>query len=242
MTIHTVRMDPDTFRGDVGVEGADVYWRRRVSVLTGMLVVVAVVAWACSSASSKPDNTSGVKASPGSAESLVVSLPSPLASKSAGGSGVLMPGVPSVSPLPSPHASRNSKSRRPGEPCDPKELVVALQSGQDVYNRDVAPSFLLTVVSTGRVECTVDVGPRMLEMRVTSGAERVWSTADCVSGPGVDMQTLQRGVPYARTINWDRRLSGSDWSSRRPAATPGTYVAAAHAGPLKSPRVVFHLR
>ncbi|MFC0554260.1 hypothetical protein ACFFHJ_25535 [Planotetraspora thailandica] len=235
-------MDPDTFRGDVGVEGADVYWRRRVAVLTGMLVVVAVVAWACSSASSKPDTSNGVKASPGANESLVVSLPSPLASKSAGGSGAVVPGGPSPTPGSSAHASKSEKARRPGAPCDAKDLVVALQSGQEVYNKDAMPSFLLTIVSTGRTECTVDVGPRTLEMRVTSGSERIWSTADCVSGSGVDTQTLERGVPYVRTINWDRRLSGSDCSSRRPSATPGTYVAAAHAGMLKSPRVVFHLR
>jgi hypothetical protein len=238
-------MDPDTFRGDVGVEGGDVYWRRRVSVLTGMLVVVAVVAWACSSASGKPESPTGVKATPGAGDTMVVSLPSSLGSKSPGpSSAALLPGgrLPSASALPSPHASGSPRPRRPGDPCDAKDLVVALQAGQDVYNRGVTPSFLLTIVSTSRVKCTVDVGPRALEMRVTSGSDRVWSTADCVSGPGVDTQTLERGVPYVRTIQWDRRLSGSDCSSRRSSAAPGTYVAAAQAGPLKSPRVVFHLR
>ncbi|GIG83659.1 hypothetical protein [Planotetraspora kaengkrachanensis] len=236
-------MDPDTFRGDVGVEGGDVYWRRRVAVLTGMLVVVAVVAWACSSASGKPESPTGVKATPGAGESMVVSLPSPLGSKSPGPSSTaLVPGgrLPSASATPSARAAAGS--RRSGGPCDAKDLVVALQAGQDYYNKGVTPSFMLTIVNTARVACTVDVGPRMLEMRVTSGSDRIWSTADCVSGPGVDTQTLQRGVPYVRTILWDRRLSGSDCASRRSSAVPGTYVASAFAGPLRSPKVVFHLR
>ncbi|GII39156.1 hypothetical protein Pph01_41590 [Planotetraspora phitsanulokensis] len=176
---------------------------------------------------------------------MVVSLPSPLASKSPGpSSAALLPGsrLPSASATPSSRASAGSRTRGAGDPCDAKDLVVALQAGQDYYNRGVTPNFLLTIVSTARVACTVDVGPRALEMRVTSGSDRVWSTADCVSGPGVDTQTLQRGVPYVRTIQWDRRLSGSDCSSRRSSAAAGTYVASAYAGPLRSPKVVFHLR
>lgn len=261
-------MDPDTFRGDVGVEGADVYWRRRVSVLTGMLVVVAVVAWACTSASGKPDSAGGVAATPAASDPMVVSLPSGLlptpsspgttraasqpVAPGAAGQPVPHSGPPSVSAAtpaapatagtaatPSP---RPSRTRRPGDPCDLRDLVIALQSGQDVYGRQATPTFLLTVVSTGHLECTVDVGPRTLEMRVTSGGERIWSTADCVAGEGVDRQTLRRGVPYVRMIKWDRRRSGSDCAGRRPPAAPGTYVASAHAGRLKSPKVVFHLR
>ncbi|WP_036324375.1 hypothetical protein [Microbispora sp. ATCC PTA-5024] len=234
-------MDPDTFRGDVGVEGADVYWRRRVSVLTGMLVVVAVVAWACSSASGKPDAAKSVRATPGPGDTMVVALPSALASKIPSPS----PSAPSLSPgatgSPSPSAPP-PKPRRPGDPCDAKDLVLALQSGQDVYGRDSAPTFVLTVVSTGRMECTVDLGPRTLEMRVLSGGQRVWSTADCVAGDGVDRQMLERGIPFVRTIRWDRHRSGTDCEGKRPAAGPGTYVATAHAGPIRSSRVVFHLR
>ncbi|WP_433498456.1 hypothetical protein ACQP1K_26805 [Sphaerimonospora sp. CA-214678] len=240
-------MDPDTFRGDVGVDGADVYWRRRVSVLTGMLVVVAVVAWACTSASGKPgDKTGGVRATPGASGPMVVSLPSAPASGSPSPSGAAALAA-QAEPSPSPSGARSpspkpAKPRRPGDPCDPKDLVIAIRSGQNVYAGDAAPTFLLTVVSTDRIECTVDVGPRTLEMRVTSGGQRIWSTADCVAGEGVDRQTLERGIPYVRTITWDRRRSGTVCSGKRPTAEPGTYVASVHSGHLKSPKVVFHLR
>ncbi|WP_169951397.1 hypothetical protein [Microbispora sp. H11081] len=233
-------MDPDTFRGDVGVEGADVYWRRRVSVLTGMLVVVAVVAWACSSASGRSDETAAaVKTTP--SDRLVVSLPAGLAPKTPAAASAAAPGRPSPSASASASPSPG-KPRRPGDPCDERDLVLALQTGQDVYGKDVTPSFLLTIVSTGKVECTVDVGPRTLEMRVLSGGERMWSTADCVAGDGVDRQLLERGIPYVQNIRWDRRRSGSTCAGKRSPADPGTYVATAHAGRLKSPKIVFHLR
>ncbi|WP_067181155.1 hypothetical protein [Microtetraspora niveoalba] len=247
-------MDPDTFRSDIGIEGTDVYWRRRMAVLTGVLVVVAVVAWACTSASGRRTSAGAADGATPAPDALVVSLPSPLASPSASGS---------PSPAASSSAEKDGKGGkdesddkdvkaakeakaaaplRPGDPCDPKDLVLSLRGGQQTYASGVEPTFLLTVVSTGKVDCTVDVGPRMLETRIVSGNDRVWSTADCVSGDGVDIQMLRRGVPYVRTIRWDRRRSGDDCTGKRTTALPGTYVAWTHAAGLRSPKAVFYLR
>ncbi|WP_433418182.1 hypothetical protein ACQP1V_01825 [Microtetraspora malaysiensis] len=251
-------MDPDTFRSDISVEGTDVYWRRRMAVLTGVLVVVAVVAWACTSASGRRTPTGATKGATPAPDALVVSLPSPLASPSA-----------SPSPTPSPSGEKEAKDskdgkggkedkgakdakeakaaapRRPGDPCDPKELVLSLRGGQQTYAGSAEPTFLLTIVSTAKVDCTVDVGPRVLETRIISGNDRVWSTADCVSGAGDDIQMLKRGIPYVRTIRWDRHRSGADCTVKRAAAMPGTYVAWTHADGLDglhSPKTVFSLR
>ncbi|MFF4772070.1 hypothetical protein ACFY05_04365 [Microtetraspora fusca] len=254
-------MDPDTFRSDIGIEGTDVYWRRRMAVLTGVLVVVAVVAWACTSASGRQTSAGATKGATPAPDALVVSLPSPLASPSA-----------SASPTPSPSGETEAKSdkgdkadkngkegkdgkgakdakaaapRRPGDPCDPNELVISLRGGQQTYAGSAEPTFLLTLVSTAKVDCTVDVGPRVLETRIISGNDRVWSTADCVSGDGDDIQMLKRGIPYVRTIRWDRHRSGQDCTAKRAAALPGTYVAWTHADGLDglhSPKTVFYLR
>ena len=53
-----------------------------MSVLTGVLVVVAVVAWACTNASGERAGTGDGKAGPRGADPMVVSLPSYLASVS----------------------------------------------------------------------------------------------------------------------------------------------------------------
>jgi hypothetical protein len=252
-------MDPDTFRGD----GADVFWRRRVSVLTGVLVVVAVVAWACTSASGRPEGMeSPQQTGPSGADAMVVSLPSPLASlldspvgspagspgaDAAGRAGNGVPGG-SISAAPMPHSAASPsavaapKPRRAGDPCDAKDIVISLRGGQMVYEGDAKPSFLMTVVSTARVECTIDVGPRALELRISSGPDRVWSTADCVSGEGKDVQRLQRGIPYVRTIVWDRHRSGKVCGGQLAAAHAGTYVAATHMAGISSDRAVFRLR
>ncbi|MBO3752936.1 hypothetical protein J5X84_43385 [Streptosporangiaceae bacterium NEAU-GS5] len=261
-------MDPDTFRGD----GTDVYWRRRVSVLTGVLVVVAVVAWACSSASGNPEGAERPQQTgPSGADAMVVSLPSPLASMLAspgagaasgaagpggsagGGAGAAgVPAAPSpggaamsspnahASPSPAPGRIR----RHPGDPCQARDVVLSLRGDHDVYEGGARPAFLLTVVSTSRMPCTIDVGPRALELRITSGPDRVWSTADCVSGDGKDVQRLDRGVPYVRAITWDRHRSGRICGGEQAAARPGTYVAAAHIAmaSARADRTVFRLR
>ncbi|MFC4591320.1 hypothetical protein [Sphaerisporangium corydalis] len=235
-------MDPDTFRGDVGVEGPDVYWRRRVSVLTGALVVVAVVAWACTSASGGSGSNAPRPAVAGSKDpgsgAGVAPVPSPAATPTP---------APTAKPTatrhpaakPSPHPSR---AQRPGDPCERPDLVLGLRGESEVYAKKGTPRFLLTVVNIGRVECTVDVGPRAVEIRIVSGTDRVWSTADCVSGDGVDVRHLRRGIPHVRTVGWDRRRSAPDCRSARQKARDGTYVAMARLGPLRSAKVVFHLR
>jgi hypothetical protein len=237
-------MDPDTFRGDVGVEGPDVYWRRRVSVLTGALVVVAVVAWACTSASGGSGPSPGGHHAPvgpkdpGSHASATPSTSqTPTAASTTTGKSVASRPPVTLTPSPAP-----SRTRRPGDPCEKADLVVSLRGESEVYSSKGAPRFLLTIVNLGRVDCTVDVGPRAVEVRITSGDDRVWSTADCVSGDGTDVRRMARGVPHVRMVNWDRRRSAPDCRAARPKAHDGTYVAMARLGAAKSSKVVFHLR
>lgn len=228
-------------RGD----GGDIYWRRRMSVLVAVLVVVAVVAWACSTTGSGPQRTSSAQSSPSNSTSSTGSgtssepAPDPLLA----GLRTLAMGTAAPSPSPTPKSSPVERHRNPGEPCVEEELVLSLQGGREqIYAGDARPGFMVTLVNTGSVMCTADVGPRAMEVRITSGADRIWSTADCVSGEGAEVKELQRGVPYVRSLEWDRRRSSSDCRAEPAAALPGTYVAVARMGKMRTPKGVFHLR
>jgi hypothetical protein len=226
-------MDPDTFRNDIGV---DVYWRRRMAALVGVLVVVAVVAWACSSTGG-PENASEESAS--LAQS---ATPNPLPD---------ILSTVTVTPSPSPTPDPTSRSRkvqeiardkRPGDVCDAPDLVLNMADRGEVYAPGSQPRFILTLVNIGEVMCTVDVGPRGMEVRITSGSDRVWSSADCVSGEIDNVHKLERGIPYVREVEWDRHRSGTDCKTEQAVARPGTYVAVARAPGLRSHKTVFHLR
>jgi hypothetical protein len=120
--------------------------------------------------------------------------------------------------------------------------VLSLHADSQVYPGRRRPRFLLTVVNTGQLSCAVDLGRRAVEMLITSGGDRIWSTTDCVSGVGRDMRTLRRGVPHVTKVRWDRRRSAPDCHSDRLTARPGTYVATARLGALRSHELIFHLR
>ncbi|MEU6737832.1 hypothetical protein [Streptosporangium sandarakinum] len=224
-------MDPDTFRSGIG---ADVYWRRRVVALIGVLVVVAVVAWACSSSKPERPRKEGSADRPAGPDAVSAVLPTATVTSS--------PGTPSpTSPSPSPSSS-SAAGGRPGGPCSPADLVLSVRGTGEIYGPGAQPKFLLTLVNTGETPCRADVGPRAMEVRITSGADRVWSSADCVSGGTDDFHRLERGVPYVREVVWDRRRSGADCAIEGAAARPGTYVAAVGTPSLKGDRTVFHLR
>jgi len=219
----------------MGDGSGDVYWRRRMSVLVAVLVVVAVVAWACSSGGSGPQRSSSAQSS---------ASPSPTAADPLlAGLRTMTMGTTTPSPTASPgKATPAALPKRPGEPCSEGDLVLSMQGKQDVYAPGVQPNFIITLVNTGPVMCSADVGPRSMEVRITSGEDRIWSTSDCVSGEANEMKQLQRGVPFVRSLDWDRRRSSSDCRTDPPAALPGTYVAVVRMGKLKSPMGVFHLR
>ncbi|GGM72984.1 hypothetical protein GCM10010106_19250 [Thermopolyspora flexuosa] len=219
-------MDPDTYRGDAGLPDPDVYWRRRVSVLTALLIVVAAVVWACTRTSGE-----SAEAGPGSATAGPSAL---VASPAAGGAPDGVAG-----PSPTPRAERRSGDAR----CAEEDIVVHLEGLQEVYPPGVRPRFVVMLVNTGEEPCVLDVGPRALDLRITSGSDRVWSSADCVGGEeATKLHRLERGVPFVRSISWNRHRSGRDCSASHPEAKAGTYVATAVAGSLTSEKTVFHLR
>lgn len=120
--------------------------------------------------------------------------------------------------------------------------MLNMQGRQETYADGAKPNFMLTLVNTGPVMCTADVGPRAMEVRITSGSDRVWSTADCISGVGAQVVKMDRGIPWVRSLDWDRHRSSDDCQAKRPEALPGTYVAVVRAYDMRSPKTVFLLR
>ncbi len=141
---------------------------------------------------------------------------------------VTITATPSAPPAAKKHA---------GDQCDAADVVVDFTPGSTVFRGKAHPRFGLSVVNTGRRSCTFDVGPKAMLVRISSGADRVWSSAQCVTGAGSNLQMLRRGVPYLATLDWDRHRCTSD-----KRATPGTYVIAVGAPGMKTRREVFRLR
>ncbi|GAA4149114.1 hypothetical protein [Actinomadura keratinilytica] len=205
-------MDADTGR-DGGA--ADRYWRRRAAVLAVVLGVLVALAYGCGG-----DDDAGRDAADGPADA---------------------PTVPSAAVTVTVTATRSVRAapaRPEGDACAREDLVVGLAMARDTYTGAQRPRFIATVVNTGPDTCTFTGA---LGVRVTSGRDRVWSSARCGRG-GSRERTLRRGIPHVETVTWDRRRSTGDCRGRGLPARPGTYVAAVRADGLRPATRVFHLR
>ncbi|TDB81037.1 hypothetical protein E1264_33255 [Actinomadura sp. KC216] len=130
-------------------------------------------------------------------------------------------------------ATPESKQVDHGGPCRKDDLVVSVSMPRDTYAGTARPEFKVTVVNTGGGSCVF--AHRGFDVRVTSGDDRIWSSAECRRGDS-SKETLRRGIPFVETITWNRMRGCKSGSPAR----PGTYMAV-----LKGHKVekqVFRLR
>jgi hypothetical protein len=123
---------------------------------------------------------------------------------------------------------------RDGGPCDGDDLVVNMSAQQSTYSGSERPEFRVTVVYTGQGACKFDT--RSLDVRITSGSDRIWSSAGCRRGTAAK-ETLRRGIPYVDTVVWDRTRG----CKGNAVARPGTYVARLK-GATTGGKQIFRLR
>jgi hypothetical protein len=231
-------MDPDT----EGSGELEAYWRRRAIALVGVLASVGLLAWACSGSDDKKSTLSAMPPMVGSPS------PSPngTAARPPGGQPNASPGavVPTVTVTATAKVTVvPTVPKKAGDACDPADVVVDLVKTKDEFTDKEHPQFRLSVVNTGQQACTLDVGPRQLQILIGSGPYRVWSSARCLADSGSSIQMLPRGIPYVAGVEWDRTRSVSGaCSGHRDRAVPGTYMAIAREGKIKSRRQVFRLR
>ncbi|WP_197285773.1 hypothetical protein [Nocardiopsis sp. NRRL B-16309] len=135
---------------------------------------------------------------------------------------------------------------RPEDPCRPQDVVVSFDfasADKETYGGGEEPGFRITVVNTAEQTCTVDVGPEALELRIHSGDDRIFSTADCVEGSSAEERQLRRGVPHEYTITWERMRSFTDCRDDSRAAAVGWYRANLHGDYAGDPdQLVFQLK
>ncbi|MCP3015708.1 hypothetical protein NGM33_20485 [Nocardiopsis dassonvillei] len=120
---------------------------------------------------------------------------------------------------------------RPEDVCRPQDIVVTFEyaeEDQEVYGSGANPGFKITVVNTAEQTCTVDVGGEAMEIRIHSGDDRIFSTADCAENKSAEKRQISRGVPHEYTFTWERMRSFEDCRGTEASAQPGWYRANLH--------------
>jgi hypothetical protein len=228
----------------------DAYWRRRVIILAGGLVILGMLAWALSgsgggkpSAASRQVAVAQVRAANKLPDAAFGSVPAtPTASPS-----------PSVSPSVSASAeasgsaarkarrARHSHSRAAGAgaACPSGGVVMTLFSQRPSYLPGERPAFSVYAVSTSTTNCVFRFGPGAVRVLVSRHGQVVWDSADCRPAP-VSRVNLTRGVPAQMSVTWDRH-AGYGCRGLLSGKAAGRFTAIATTGPQTTPPTYFQL-
>jgi len=126
------------------------------------------------------------------------------------------------------------------QPCPASAVGLTVTADATTYGAGVHPTFTVTVTNTGTVPCTLDAGDAARQVLITSGADRIWSSADCPDPAAAKkLLLLSAGQPYVAAVPWDRVRSAAGCPTGLPAPRAGTYqVTASLAGKTSSPLVM----
>lgn len=203
----------------VGPEPESTYWLRRALVVAGVLVLLALLVPLVTAGGDAPDTLAGAPTAAPSAEGTPSRMPSADPSASPGASPS---GSPGASPTPSTATA-----------CTATALEVEPTAGEDSYAVGASPRLSLSITNTGTAPCTRDLGQAQVELTVTSGRDRIWSSDDCAPGGDPDVVTLEPDEPVVQSVTWDGRRSLPGCAGDKAPAQPGTYRVSGRVGDLR---------
>ena len=167
-----------TFKNPVGPQPNSVYWRRRLIVGLGALVVIIVI-WM-------------IVARPFSGEP----------------AGTTNPTESSTAPADTSTDPAATAPPVADGACNPATISVLPVTDAATYGSDANPLISLSVTNTAAEPCTMNVGTDVQEYIITSGDEQIWSSKDCQSEPAAGTTELQPGVAVTTApFAWNRTRS-----------------------------------
>lgn len=222
----------------VGPKSAGTYWARRALVLGVAALLVALVVSVLNLVGGRPDavpaTAPAATVTPTVAGTSAARSPSPVAEPTVTSATASRP----TTERPDQSKERQVSTRptpRPGPVvCRPADLRVTLTGRQRLKVRQAA-TFDVTLINGSRSTCRADLTSRNFELRIYSGRDRIWSSADCPRA----VRPIAKQLVSEKSVTWQQRWNGrrSAPSCRTRSEIPraGTYFATAE---LKGARPV----
>ncbi|HLR56237.1 MAG TPA: hypothetical protein VK096_05700 [Actinomycetales bacterium] len=144
------------------------------------------------------------------------------------GAGFLISGVfgssDDADPEPTAAPTKTEEVSSPDAACDPKDLSLTLNDPAEEVEAGKEAAFDVGVTNNSADPCTVDVGDESRVLTITSGSDRIWSSADCPSEDDDSRLVLLRpGSAKVNTVIWDGKRSDEKCDSDLPQPRTGTY-------------------
>lgn len=144
---------------------------------------------------------------------------------------------PDDTPRPSVQVPQAAPSPPTGPvPCTDGMIEVRAETGQPAYPAGARPELRLVVTNTSGRPCVRDLDGAEQEIAVWSGdgADRLWSSNDCVNPATDDLRTLVPGQPVAFAVTWSGLTSAPGCGDGRERVAPGGYRVLARLGAVVS--------
>jgi cytoskeletal protein RodZ len=208
------------------------YWLRRVLIVLLVVLVVALVWWLFAGLSGgTPAAGPTGSGSPSTTASTTPTTSSPSATTS----------PTTTSPTPTTSATTSPSTTATSALCPDSVIKVTALTDATTYPAGKDPRLTVEVQNTGTVSCKRDLGQVALELIVSSGSARTWSSDDCNPGGSHAVATLRPGQTFSTTVVWSRTTSAPGCPSGKPQAAPGHYQLVARNLTLKSAPAPFQL-
>ena len=211
-----------------GPESAQTYWVRRAIVIVAAVIVLALLGWGISKLVG--GSGQGTTATPGAIGSTASTQTSGSSTGTQpGSSSSTSPAVTTSMDPAAASAQAAASSALAGTEhlgCDPKLIALAV-TGQTSVKTGSPTQISVTFTNTSDYSCILNFASNPFELRIYSGADRIWTTNDCAQWlPASPMAIASHGtVKY--TVTWPTLRSKGGCGIRSDYLKPGTYVARA---------------
>lgn len=191
----------------VGPLPAAVYWRRRLVVLTAIVVVALVMFYSCSGSGGAKGGTAGTSpttaaAAPTATDAVLlptVEVPAPTTAAPVTSSAYTLP----------TKASGNDGATEAGQSgsCSDTEMVVTATPARPRAEANTPVDFTIRFRNSGKRSCTRDIGADAQELRIMDGQTVIWSSDDCSPRHGSDVRRFAPDDAVAFTLTWSGKRS-----------------------------------
>jgi hypothetical protein len=119
----------------------------------------------------------------------------------------------------------------PSGPCAADDIAITPSVPHPIAGRDIA--LVLDISTLNTPACTWTMSHRTLALKITSGADLIWTSVQCGRSIPTQDLVLRQGAPVRQTLTWNAMRSQPGCPRLSEWAMPGTYHlhVAALAGP-----------
>ena len=148
---------------------------------------------------------------------------------------------PAATPQPSATPSSAPSTAGPVTACRGSDLSVTASTDETTYPAGALPRLSAVVRNVSDQPCRLVTAPGRRVWTIVSGADQIWTSADCTVSGVKAQKRLRPDGTIAYGLVWNRRRSADGCPSDTPAAGPGTYQLEVSVNGVDAAKVVFHL-